>query len=219
MERTLYALFESIDRAKEAVGELIRAGAHPDDLTIVCRRPDGDHFHQIGNSPPAPAAAPNGREIERDLDVGRKRARTLESAVDRGEGPASNEEYRDHPEIRARGAEPPDVVAEDQTLGAMPETVSGLRTPGPGAEPHADGFSSATGTRYAGIAATAGASANPGGMTDYLWDSLPIDVVPLYRKDYDDGKAIVFVRNANDEAREVLLRKDPARLDGQGYLA
>lgn len=183
MEQTLYASFESIDRAKEAIGELICAGARPDDLAIACR---SSTFHQIGASPDAPPSASGAGEIGR------------------------------HPEIRARGSEPPDSVIEDQTLGAMPETIFGMRVPGPGAMPHADGFSDAAGTRAAEIAATAGASANPGEMTDYLWDSLPIDVVPLYRKDYHAGKAIVFVRHANDESREILQRNEPARLDGRG---
>ena len=109
----------------------------------------------------------------------------------------------------------PAESVDNQDVGGMPGVFPDLRAAGPG------GFNaeSGTGTRYAGIAASANASTDPGGMTDFLWDSLPTDMAKIYQKDYDGGLAIIIVREPSDIAERILREQGALNLHHHGFLA
>ncbi len=125
-------------------------------------------------------------------------------------------------DFTARGSEPATANEDDQEIGAMAGTFPDLRAAGPG-NSTGDPSSGAMGTRFAGIAATANASTNPGGMTDFLWASLPVDFAKYYQQAYEGGKAIVIVRSQEpavpEDAERVLREHGATQIQRQGYLA
>jgi hypothetical protein len=160
------------------------------------------------------------RDIARELHADRQRANELGPDTDKGVGPTTNEAYAKmtDPVFQTRGSEPPTVDQDDQEFGAMPQTFPDLRASGPG-NSFGDPSMGTPGIRYASLAATAGASSNPGGMTDYLWDSLPVDMARYYQQEYDGGRAIVIVRGPTPEAENILKGQGALHVDRQGYLA
>jgi hypothetical protein len=134
------------------------------------------------------------------------------------EGPAPDEAY-EHAgqwEPSDRGTAPPqldDLV----TYGAMPAAFPDLRSAGQ--DGIADPFNSSPGTRSAQIAAAASGTESSGGMTDFLWSSLPVDVAANLRRQYESGKAIVMVEDANEQAEGILREHGGHAVERQGYMA
>jgi hypothetical protein len=160
------------------------------------------------------------RDIQKELGADRQRANELGPESDRGVGPTTIEAYARMPDpiFETRGSEPAKLDEDDQEFGAMPGTFPDLRAQGPG-NSSGDPSMAAPGMRFASIAATANAAANPGGMTDYLWDSLPVDTARIYQQEYDGGKAIVIVRTPSAAAEQILRDQGALHVQRQGYLA
>lgn len=249
MNRTIYASFEDARHAQQAIGQLVQQGVGVENITLACRNlshqvqasdlnPAQDDYPRTNSgdtakftSAPPSAARDYNRGLEADdyntnykgdvdRDMHEQRRRDVQPEDAGGVGPAPLETY-EHSKAdvgHARGSEPAKLEEADQTSGAMPQTFPDFRAAGPGNSAGDTGFGG-FGTRYAGIAATANAASNPGGMSDFLWDSLPEDVAHIYQQQYDGGKAILIIREASDETEALVRRLGPVSVHHQGYLA
>jgi hypothetical protein len=117
-----------------------------------------------------------------------------------------------------RGNEGPSFDDKDLSYGAMPGSFPDMRAQGPG-NSNGDPGDFSPGTRFAGMAAAASGSTSMGGMTDYLWSSLPADVAENLKAQYADGKAIVIVEEPSAQAEDILRQQGSKHVERQGYLA
>ncbi|HVT11024.1 MAG TPA: hypothetical protein VHE55_02050 [Fimbriimonadaceae bacterium] len=112
----------------------------------------------------------------------------------------------------ASKAEGPAAKEADQEVAAMSGAFPDLRSGGQGGQV---GDEAGYGMRYSNIAATANASVEPGVMTDYLWDALPDHLASYYREQYNDGHAVLIVRNSSETALRILREHAPMKLHSQ----
>lgn len=107
---------------------------------------------------------------------------------------------------------------DDQEFGAMAGAFPDLRASGPG-NSFGDPSTSGAGTRFAGIAASANASIEPGKMTDFLWNSLPVDVARYYQQEFDGGRTVLMVRNPSPQAERILTDLGATHIHSAGFMA
>lgn len=243
MKRTIYACFETLDDAHRAIGDLVKGGEAADNIRVVCKRttearpavnPAQDDYPRTGtpedhlSSAPPSAQRDYNKGLESD-DYNRDYRADVQGDIDRQEskdrrrqhieGPAPDEAYQNAHQSEApdRGSEPPALDESKVSYGAMPAAFPDLRSGGQ--DGAADPMYSGPGTRSAQIAATASGSDSGGGMTDFLWSSLPVDIAADLRRQYEDGKAIVMVHEPGERAEGVLRDHGAHLVKKQGYLA
>ncbi|HWA81961.1 MAG TPA: hypothetical protein VG820_00905 [Fimbriimonadaceae bacterium] len=133
-----------------------------------------------------------------DLEIANDALAALKDAGIKAEDLTMASKTKSHPRNEA-----------SQEVAAMSGTFPDLRSGGQGAQ---FGDEAGYGMRYSDIAATANASVEPGIMTDYLWDSLPASLASYYREQYNDGHAVLIVRNSTEEALRILREHGPIKL-------
>jgi hypothetical protein len=219
MASTIYAAFEEVQDAKAAIGALIRRGVPANDITLACK--NLQHQTQATDLNPAQDDYPRTGE----LGVTELSSAPAEAKRDFNEGIEADDYNANYRGNVDREIHAPTESADenrrgeiDQQFGAMPSAFPDLRATGPG-NSTGDPAMGGPGTRSAQIAATANAAANPGIMTDFLWNSLPRDVADHYQHQYDGGKAIVIVRASAAEAEDILREKGAISVERQAYLA
>lgn len=238
MKEAIYACFDSLDGAQAAAGALIRAGVRADTLRIACKttsQEESPALNPAQSDYPAPdalsSAPPSAqRDYNKGIDsddynrnyegeVGKDMERDVRHQGMKG--PAPNEAYETSHTINpahVRGSEAEQLGEEQISYGAMPSSFPDMRAQGPG-NSVGDSGSFTEGTRYAGIAAAASGTANRGGMTDFLWSSLPVDVAENLHEQYDDGKSILIVEEPTAQAESILTEHGGRNIQRQGYLA
>jgi hypothetical protein len=245
MSKKIYACFETQQKAKAAVNSLIKGGVHADRIQLKAKEMEGAGLNPAQNDYPmserggatsfssAPPSAERdfNKGIEADDfnedyrgDVDRDLHNQLKA--DQGNHPASGPAPLDayaNENLEPRGSEPGNVVnPDDQDYGAMASTFPDLMATGPG-NAHSGDFAASLGTRTASIGATANASTHPGGMSDFLWSSLPTDFADYYRQQYEDGKTVLCVEAKDDDEQQQIedhLRTAGAiKVDNGGFLA
>lgn len=245
MSQKIYASFSNEQEARAAINKLIKNGLHADQINMTHKEDNDAGLNPAQNDYPEPAAGTETAlssappQAPRDYNKGIEADNYNQNYKDDvdtdmhkdvaapplhpNEGPAPLEAYA-REGLTPRGSEPGNIVdPENQHIGAMAGTFPDLRAAGPGGMSGSDSFSASLGTRTASIGATANAANNPGGMSDFLWDSLPTDFAHYYRQQFEDGCAILTVSAETEEearkAEDLLRHQGASRVERNSYMA